>query len=138
MNAVLDTNVLVSAFIFPGGAPEQVYRLGLEGRIMLATSRTLLAELGRVLTDKFGWEIERAEEAVAQVARVAAVVESTERVDVIAADPSDDRVLEAASAAEAEIIVSGDAHLLRLKTWRDIRIVSPADLLAEFSAGGSK
>lgn len=134
MNAVLDTNVLVSAFIFPGGAPEQVYRLGLEGRLGLVTSRTLLAEFGRVLTDKFGWESDRAEEAVAQVALIASIVEPSERVEVVAADPADDYVLEAALAAEAEVIVSGDSHLLRLESWRDIRIVSPADLLAEFGA----
>lgn len=134
MNAVLDANVLVSAFICPGGAPEQIYRLGLEGRLELATSRTLLAEFGRVLTDKFGWGSDRAEEAVAQVALIASIVEPSERVEVVAADPADDCVLEAALAAEAEVIVSGDSHLLRLESWRDIRIVSPADLLAEFGA----
>ena len=52
MRVVADTNVLVSALIFPGGAPEAVYRLALEGGIELVTSRPLLAELGRVLTQR--------------------------------------------------------------------------------------
>jgi putative PIN family toxin of toxin-antitoxin system len=131
VRVVLDTNVLISAFIFPGGAPEEVYRRCLEGRLALTTSRTLLAEFGRFLTDKFAWEPERTEEAIAQVARIAAAVEPAERVDVIAADPADDRVLEAAVSGEADVIVSGDSHLLRLRRWRDIRILGPADLLAE-------
>ena len=45
MRIVADTNVLVSALIFPGGSPEAVYRLVLEGKIELITSRPLLAEL---------------------------------------------------------------------------------------------
>lgn len=133
MKVVPDTNVLISAFCFPGGLPELVYRLGIEGRLELATSRTLLAEFARILTDKFGWEPDRAEEAVAQVARVSEVTESTTRLEVIAADPADDRVLEAALECGADVVVSGDSHLLALGRWEEIRIISPADLLAEFA-----
>ncbi len=74
MRIVADTNVLVSALIFPGGSPEAVYRLVLEDRIELVTSRPLLAEVGRVLTLKFGWQPARAEEAVEQLVRVARIV----------------------------------------------------------------
>ena len=126
MKIVADTNVLVSALIFPGGAPEAAYRLALEGRIELGTSSPLLTELGRVLTEKFGWDAQRAESVVEQLLRVAELVEPTEVVAEIDADPADDRVLEAALAAGAEAIVSGDRHLLALGSWRGIRVVSPA------------
>jgi uncharacterized protein len=132
VKVVLDTNVLISAFIFPGGTPEDVYRLGLEGRVDLVTSPVLLAEFGRILADKFGWEPDRTEAAVAHVARIAIVVQPKERVTVIASNPADDRVLETAAEAHAEVICSGDKHLLRLGTWRAIRILTPADLLREF------
>ena len=132
MRVVLDTNILVSALIFPGGPPEDVYRLALEGRMQLVTSRPLLVELGGVLTEKFGWETRRADEAVAQVARLGHVVCPTETVSEISADPSDDRVLEAAAEGGAEVIVSGDRHLLRLGTWRAIRIEPAARFLTRF------
>ncbi len=132
MRVVLDINILVSAFIFPGGPPEAVYRLALEGRVELVTSRPLLVELGRVLAEKFGWESSRADEVVAQVARLAHVVQPTETVSEISADPSDDRVLEAAAEGSAEAIVSGHRHLLRLVTWRAVRIESAAKFLTEF------
>ncbi len=135
MRVVFDTNILVSAFIFPGGAPETVYRAALEGRIALVTSAPLLAELGRVLVEKFGWESGMAEEVVAQVIRIGLVVEPTERVHEIAADPADDRVLEAAVAANADAIVSGDRHLTRLKSLRGIPIRTAAELVAELTAG---
>jgi predicted nucleic acid-binding protein len=59
------------------------------------------------------------------------VVEPRRRVRVIAEDPDDDRVLECAEEAGAAIIVSGDAHLLSLKQWGRIRIVSPAEFIRE-------
>jgi predicted nucleic acid-binding protein len=102
-----------------------------DGSLELASSATLLAEFGRILSGKFGWDPGHAIEAVAQVARIASVVKPAEQVEVIAADPADDRVLEAAAEAGADVIVSGDEHLLRLGNWRSIRIISPADLLAE-------
>jgi len=129
LRAVLDTNVLVSALIFPGGAPELVYRLALEDRIELVSSAPLLAELGAVLESKFGWEPDRVEVAVAQVARMAIIVEPTGRISDIAADPADNRVLEAALAGGAAAIVSGDRHLLGVGTWRDIPIQTPADFV---------
>jgi len=132
LRVVLDTNILLSAFIFPGGPPEAVYRLVLEGRIELVTSRPLLVELGRVLTEKFGWDSSRADEVVAQVARVGHVVRPTETVSEISADPSDDRVLEAAAEGDAEVIVSGERHLLRLGTWRSIRMETAAKFLMQF------
>lgn len=132
MRVVIDTNVLVSAFNFPGGPPEGVYRLALEHRIESVTSLALLAELGRVLGEKFAWEPSRVDEAVAQVAETATVVRSQESVQVVKEDPADDRVLEAAVAGGAEFIVSGDSHLLRLGSWRGIKMVKAATFLAEF------
>jgi len=132
LRVVLDTNILVSAFNFPGGVPEAVFRLALEDRIELVTSPPLLAELGRVLAEKFEWEPSRVEEAVAQVAETGIVVHPTQEVRVVKDDPTDDRVLEAAKEGGADVIVSGDRHLLRPGSWRDIRIVDASRFVAEF------
>ena len=134
MKAILDTNVLISAYVFPGGKPETVYRLALEGRLEIGTSLALLAEFGRVLGQKFGWVPDQVEAAVAQVARIAVVVEPNETIHVIKADPADDRVLEAARAFGADMIVSGDRHLLDLGTWSEIEVLSPAEFIARWSA----
>jgi putative PIN family toxin of toxin-antitoxin system len=129
-----DTNVLVPALIFPGGTPEAFYRLALEGRIELVTSRPLLTELGRVLTEKFGWEGERAEEATGQVVRLAEIVGPRETLFEIKEDPADNRVLEAAAEGGVDAIVSGDRHLLVLRSWRGVAIRSPAAFVAELGA----
>lgn len=131
MRVVLDTNVLVSALLFPGGAPEAVFRLALTGEIELVTSSVLLTEFGRVLAEKFGHHPGAASERVKQVIAVATIVKPHAKVRVIADDPDDDRVLEAALASGASVIVSGDKHLLRLGTWRGIRILGPVAFLEE-------
>jgi putative PIN family toxin of toxin-antitoxin system len=127
------TNVLVSALIFPDGSPEVVYRLALSRRIELGSSRPLPAELGRVLEQKFGWQPSQAEETIAQLVRLATLVGPSGPVCDIEADPSDNRVLEAAAEPEADTIVSGDRHLLALRWWRGIPIQAPAALLALFA-----
>ena len=138
MRVVLDTNILISAFVFPGGAPEFVYRAAIERRIDVVTSPPLLAELGRVLSEKFGWETAMVEGAVGQVARIATVVRPTERLSVVEQDPADDRVLEAAAEGDAEVIVSGDRHLTRIGTWEGIRIVKAPALLVELGIAVEK
>ena len=130
MRVVLDTNVLVSAFVFIGGPPEDVLRLATLGRLQLITSTPLLAELGRLLGAKFGWESARTEAAISQLLGFAEVVEPGESVDDVKEDPSDNRVLEAALAGDAEVIVSGDHHLLDLQIWRGVRVQDPAAFLS--------
>lgn len=132
MRVVLDTNILVSAFLFPGGNPEAVYRRVIEGRLAMVTSTALLTEFAQVLTDKFGWAQTMADDALTQIIVIATVVEPSEAVHFVDDDPDDDRVLEAAAAGDAEVVVSGDRHLLRIGEWRRIRILSPADFVAEF------
>jgi predicted nucleic acid-binding protein len=67
----------------------------------------LLSELGRVLTEKFAWEAGYVEEVLAQLVRVAVVVDPTEQVADITDDPPDNRVLEAAAEGQATVIISG-------------------------------
>lgn len=102
----------------------------------LHASTFILDEVGRVLGEKFGWEEDRIGRAVAQVRRVAAGVhEPEESVGVIEDDPTDNRILECALAADAETIVTGDKkHLLPLDSFRGISIVELRDFLASFSA----
>lgn len=130
MRIVLDTNILISAYVFPGGSPETVYRMVLDGAVELVTTRPLLAEFGRILETKFGWDAGRAEEAVRQVGRLSVVVEPDEKLAVIPSDPADDAVLEAAVAGGAEYIVSGDKHILGLASFRSIAILDPAGALS--------
>jgi putative PIN family toxin of toxin-antitoxin system len=118
---VADTNVLVSALQF-GGKPKQLLDLAADVQVDLAVSEAIIGETLRVLKDKFNREPEWLAEADRQLRVIARVVEPIESIQAVVADPTDDRVLECAVAAEAEVIVSGDTHLLGLGSFRGIQI----------------
>ena len=125
---VADTNVLVSALHF-GGKPRQLLDLATDGQVDLAVSEAIIAETLRVLRDKFHHAPEWIVEADRQLRVITRFVQPTERIEVIQADPTDDRILECAVAAEAHVIVSGDTHLLSLGRFRGILIQRVAEFL---------
>jgi len=130
MRIVLDTNVLISALAFPGSKPDQIlYRIR-RGESDLAVSPFILSELDRVLREKFGLTKTEAGTRVRAIRAIAHLVTPTERIDVITAKDDDNRILECALAARAEFLVTGDKeHLLPLGSYRDTRIVTPAQFL---------
>lgn len=130
---VADTNILVSALQF-GGKPKQLLDLAADGQIDLVTSEAILAEALRVLRDKFSRAPDWLAEADQQLRVIARLVEPTERLQVIEADPTDDRTLECAVAAAADVLVSGDTHLLSLGSFRGSLIQRVAEVLSGLQA----
>jgi putative PIN family toxin of toxin-antitoxin system len=131
--AVLDTNVVVSALIW-GGAPFGVLEAAASGQINLITSPVLLAELTDVLNGpKLNARLKRVrgsvEDAVALYTALTISVTPISVPRIVPEDPDDDHVIAAAVTGQADIIASGDRHLLRLGTYQAIRIVRPAALL---------
>jgi len=129
MKIVCDTNVLVSATL-SNGTPRRLLRLIACGEVENAVSLEILAEAKNVLVrPKFGFSPEQVTHAIDVFSEISVLVAPVQPVDVIKDDPSDNRILEAAVAAQADCIVSGDEHLLNLQSWNGIEILSPADFL---------
>lgn len=116
--AVLDPNVLVSAFISQrGGAPDRIVRTWLEGAFELVVSPQLIAELTDVLgRPKFARQAaeSRAEAFIAALAGDALRVDDPPNPPPVSSDASDDYLFALARAAAAEVIVSGDSDLTQL------------------------
>ncbi|MDQ3005798.1 MAG: putative toxin-antitoxin system toxin component, PIN family [Chloroflexota bacterium] len=137
MNIVLDTNTVISG-IFWKGAPRQALDLARSGTFTLFTSPDLLAELADVLgRKKFSVRLAQANTSVKEVvlgyASLAKTVRPNKIVPVIKADPDDDKVLACAKTAKAEIITSGDSHLLDLNEYEGIKIMTVHQLLEQYS-----
>ena len=140
MRAVLDTNVIVSAVLSAGSPPDSVLRAWRKEAFQLVSSAPLLRELETVLkrdhiAGRLGWSPSERRAFVTDLGQRAIVVIPERRLEAVLADPSDNRVLEAAVAAQADYVVSGDQHLLGLKTYEGVQIVTPARFVAILVAG---
>ena len=117
MKLVVDTNVLVSAFLWQG-TPGRLVEMAGEKECYLFTSRVLLNELADVLQRK----------------KLASIVTARRLAEQVSRDPDDDAVLACALAARADFIVSGDADLLVLKQFQGMRIVTAAQAVKLISS----
>ena len=127
---VLDTNVLISALGW-NAKPEACLELVLEGRLEGAISPAILEERDRVMAyPRFAFTEDEKHAFVEIVVAAFHVVEPTVDLAVVDDDPDDDAVLACAVAADADYVVSGDAHLQDLGSFRGIDVVEPATLLA--------
>ena len=139
MRAVLDSNVAVSAFLSPGGAPHRILEALEGGAFTMVTSEALHGELEEVLARPRLRQRSARNEVELQDFLVglrdrATIVTPSFKLVVIDRDPSDNAVIEAAIEGEADFIVSGDAHLLELGSYEGILIVTPATFLAILAA----
>jgi uncharacterized protein len=128
--AVLDTNVLVSALISPGGASAQLLIEFRAGAFELVVSPRLLAELREVLLrPKFRRYVAEAEvDAYVELIRCQSIIldDPAPSADSLGADPDDEYLIDLARAVPVDALVSGDAHLL------DLRHAVPAMTPREF------
>ncbi len=129
MNVTADSNIYISALAFGGRALEFI-EAARSGSFSLALSEALLAEILRVLQDKFLWSVEAIEEARQLIEEITVHTAPTEAIAAVASDPDDDRVLECAIAAGSGFIVSGDRDLLRLRQFRGVPILRLSEFLA--------
>lgn len=137
MKIVLDTNVVISGFLIPGGPPGKIVDLWAENKLTVVVSQALIEEYFDVLLrPKFkraGTIIERQDLLMGLLEMENSIfVYPGIRLDVIREDPEDNRVLECAVEGKVQYIISGDEHLLALKEFQGIVIVSPAEFITVF------
>ena len=140
MRAVIDTNVLLSGLLWRG-PPNGLLQHVRVGTVLLVSSPTLLAELANVIKRaKFDAILERTgtsrERLLAEVRRLAEVIEPPPLSQPVCRDPDDDHVLALALAANADVIVSGDNDLLSLGNFEGIPIIGPAEAVVLIEAKG--
>jgi putative PIN family toxin of toxin-antitoxin system len=131
---VLDTNVLISALFWPG-QPHRIWTAARAGTVTSITSEDLLRELRDVLTRQTGpFKLTKGDFAKVrrQIRSHCRFVRPTISLAVLSDEP-DNRVLECGVTGHADLIVSGDQALRRLREYRRMRIVSPAECWREIA-----
>jgi putative PIN family toxin of toxin-antitoxin system len=137
LRAVIDTNVLVSAFIRRQGTAGQVLQHLREGHFTIVYSVPLIVEMVEVLSrpkiqQKYHILTDDIS-AIINLIRLRGELVSPDRVIDACRDPEDNRFLEAAVEGSADMIVSGDADLLDMQEFETIPIVSVVEFLEKIN-----
>jgi putative PIN family toxin of toxin-antitoxin system len=130
-SAVLDSVVLVSALLTPGGVANAVVRHAREGAFLCCLSDAILDETRRVLLDtprlrqRFVYTDADAQAFLANLRAAAYLVEAVPAIEGVVRDPNDDMVIACAVAAAADYVVSRDDDLLALGSYEGIAMITP-------------
>lgn len=135
LRVVLDTNILVSAVILPDTTPAAVLSSWQSGKFTLVTCQAALNELDEVLqrphiATKYHVSQDKRQTLLSVIQEHVILVPGDTIIGAVVADPKDDKFIACAAEGEAKYIVSGDKHLLNLRRYRAIRIMTAAYFLA--------
>lgn len=132
MKAVLDVNLYVSGAIKQNGHPAQIiHRFG---EFAAVTSEAILRDIERVLhydriQKRFNLRDEKITAYLAELRTLHTIMPGILQVNLVHADPDDGKIIACAIEAGADYIITGDPHLLNLKEYQGIRIVTPRAFL---------
>jgi len=130
MRITLDTNVLISSWIVPGGSADQVLELIRRGDVELVLSPFILDELTRVLTQKFNLPLKTVQKAVRRIERLSTIIQTEVTIDIIKEKQDDNRILECAVSGKVDYLITGDKkHILPLGSIQGIPIITIAEFL---------
>lgn len=129
---VYDTNILISGMVC-GGVLYECIKLAMTDKVEGVTCNEIINEFDEKLTTKLGYTQFRISRIISRLLGFLRVVKITNKFERITTDPDDNKIIECAIVGKATHIVTGDKrHLLPLKNYRGIRIVTAADFLRQF------
>lgn len=124
LRIVFDSNVYVSALLFKG-IPGKILEMAQKDKITLIVSDEIITETVRILEEKFRWPRHNIDKFKRRLSDISENIRPKIKLDIIKERESDNRILECAVSGDANLIISGDKGLLKLKKYKNIPIVRP-------------
>ena len=128
---VFDTNILISGYLWTG-KPRQAIRVVKSGGFRLLYCRESIDELIRVLSIKFGLDSGEIFRIVSDIHTIGKKTTIVTKDQPISEDITDNLFINLAIDGDARLIVSGDSHLLKLKEYKQIGIITVFELLRRY------
>ncbi len=129
MKIVFDTNIFISAIVIPDSIAEKVILKIIQGNDSLIISKEIIDEVLTVLSAKFNRDIEAISHAAYYLSELAQMVKPTRKIHILRDEP-DNRILECALSGKADAIVTGDKEMLKLREYKEIKIISLKEYLS--------
>ena len=128
---ILDTNVIISAFLTAESNPALVLALCLEGSLTVCLSETIWQEYQGVLRRKKfqGLDQESIEKLLSVLKQQALWVSPRIQVNILSRDPADNKFLECALESQADYLITGNIRHFPLKKFHNTRIINPRDFI---------
>ena len=136
LRVVLDTNVLVSGFAYPGSIPGKILGAWRQGSLMVVLSRHILDELQRSLprvNHRLRWQPQDFEDQIETLKIQAALVEPDIVPPGTVRDAGDLLVLGTLLASKADYLITGDGDLISLAA-KYSTIITPAEFWRKHGA----
>ena len=134
LRVVVDTNVLFSALAFPAESPPaRVFQLVVDGNVLAYGSPFILDELENTLRTKAGWDDEQLRVLRRRLKLLIRLVVPTSHCSVIKRIEVDNRILECAVDARANVLITGNLKDIRpLGAFQGIDILTPREFLTRY------
>lgn len=134
LKLVLDTNTVISGLLWKGNEFELLQKIE-EGKAQFFVNKKILAEIYQVLNyprigkyiHKYGLSVDKLFEKVNSLSNL--VIGPKLKENVVKEDNKDNKFVECAINAKADTIVSGDEHLLKIKEYQGIKIMTTSEVL---------
>jgi putative PIN family toxin of toxin-antitoxin system len=133
MRITADTNILISAMFWSGDSGRIIEKAG-NKEIQLILSKEILKEFAGVLAykeiqDKIRGKNLEMKRTIEKIISISEIVEPKQKIDIVKEDPDDNKILECAIEGKAECILTKDNHLLKIREYAGIRILTPLEFL---------
>ena len=128
MKVVFDTNVLISLTIFDKSEAQKLLFKLIQLEIPIFSSTQILEEYQNVLKRDFKYSDEETANITKKMLSFLTLVESNQKINLIEEDPDDNKIIECAVASNSDFIATYDPHLIKIKKYCEIRIITPTDM----------
>ena len=129
IKVVFDTNVLISSTLWDGSVAQKLLFKLIEKDAFIFSSTDILEEYQRILKRDFDYSEEEMANILKRVLWFIRLVVPQESIDIVKEDKDDNKILECAVEAEAGYVITYDKHLLKLESYKNIKIIKPEEML---------
>ena len=129
LKIVLDANIYISSIFWELGNPHKIVEKALDKKFEAFTTLEIIQDVEKVMRRDFDEPEEMIKRQINLILAYAKIVTPKDVGNVVKEDPDDDMIVRCSARINADYIVSGNKHLLKLKKFRNTKIVSPKEFM---------